>query len=162
MSGKCSCIRKDFDFDLSQDVCSDITYQDRSVFQEGVDAATVLSYTLDVTDPGGYTKSYDVTVGTPLHLDLGTCVTPGVYTFSTAPCDEVFTKKAAILCTLWCGYLRAFAKIGRGVDTAFVREIRTNLERIQQVVNSDTDTAVILTEKVIRDLKRVNCECACY
>lgn len=156
---KCSCITGFYDFDLVQDKCSDILYIDRSTWQTGAEYSTTPEYTLDIKFPSGETNSYSVTVGTPLHLDLGSCVTPGVYTFSVDSCQDTWTKRTSILCLLWCGYLRAVAK--RGIDDSITRSIRERLEYIPTLVETDFVAAQELTETVTRDLKKINCGCQC-
>lgn len=154
----CACIRKYYDFDIIDNgKCSDVIYLDRSDFQEGFQGTP--EYTLSIENSRGDVTEHQVTVGTALHLDF-TCK-PDVYTFKVTSCKENFYKRTAILCELWCGYLKAVAKIGRGVEYETVRSIRERLEYIPLIVNTDFDTAVRLTETVERDLKRINCECKC-
>ena len=116
-------------------------------------------YTVNVKAPSGETSSYNVTVGTPLHMNLGTCVTPGVYTFSVESCQDNYTKRTSILCLLWCGYLRAVAK--RGIDDVVVRSIRERLDYIPTLVETDFVAAQELTETVTRDLRKINCHYQC-
>jgi hypothetical protein len=156
---KCSCIVGYFDFDLVQDKCSDIIYLDRSNWMAGPEYSSTPTYTLKIKAPHGDTSTHNVTVGTPLHLNLGSCVTPGVYTFSVESCQDVYTKRTSILCILWCGYLRAVAK--RGIEDSVVRSIRERLEYIPSLVETDFVAAQELTETVERDLRKINCNCQC-
>ena len=154
---QCSCI-KEFDFDLIQTNCRDIIYLDRSLFQDGPGYSK--TYTLNITSQS-VTKSYTVTAGIPLHLDLGGCVDPAVYTFYVDSCTDRFTKKAAIICTLECGWLKAVAKLGQGVDSKVIKELREDIDYISLIANTDYKTAVSLTENVQRRLKQINCDCSC-
>lgn len=161
---KCACIRETYDFDLIQTSCSNITYIDRSSYQEGADYTDTPGYTVTVKSPSGGTTDYQVTKGIPLHLNLGTCVTPGVYTFTVHSCIDTYSKRVAILCSLWCGYLKAVAKLANravGIDRSAIKSIRERLEYIPLIANTDHETATNLTETVVRDLKKINCECAC-
>ena len=157
----CACIRGSFDFDLIQDVCSDIVYRDRSTWQQGEEFSETPSYTLTIEDPSGKKTDHTVTVGTPLHLNLGECVTPGIFSFEVVSCADKYTKKVAIVCSLWCGYLRSFAKIGKGVDVPFLRSIRERIEHIERIAGTDFVSAQQLTDDVARDIRKINCECAC-
>jgi hypothetical protein len=159
----CACIRDTYDFDLNQADCTDIIYQDRSTFQAGPQYTSPPFYTLNVTDPGGVVKTYEVTSGIPLHLNLGKCLEPGVYTFSVDSCTENFTKKVAILCSIECGYLRAITKIGKGVDVDIVRSIRERIEYAKLSTSfGDINTARELVQSIILDIRRINCECTCF
>lgn len=152
---QCACIQE-FDFDLIQTNCRDIIFIDHSTFQIGGNK----TYTLHIESQSG-TKTYTVQAGTPLHLDLGGCVDPSVYTFWAESCQYKVTKKAAIICTLWCGWLKSTAKIGRGVDSNTVKNIRENLEYISLIANTDYRTATELTKEVTRIIKSINCDCSC-
>lgn len=157
---KCSCIVGSYDFSLDQTNCSDIIYLDHSTWQQGADFASPPTYTLSIEDSGGKVTTHEVTVGTPLHLKDLAC-TPGVFQFSTISCTKKVTKKVAIICNLWCGWLRAVSKLGE-VDAEIVRSIRVRLEYISLAVSyGDTQTAVELISSVTRDLKRINCSCEC-
>lgn len=159
---QCSCIKKDYDFSLSQVSCSSIIYTDRSTWDSGPDYALTPSYTLVVETPSGGEKEFEITVGTSTKLDLGDCPT-GIYKFSVTTCTDKFYKHTAILCNLWCGYLKAFAKIGKGVDNQFIRDIRERLESIPMSVSyGDIITAQQDTEFVTRELRRVECSCSCF
>lgn len=154
----CACIRKFYDFDIvDTGDCSDVLYIDRSDFQEGYTG--IPSYTLTIENSRGEKTEHSVTQGIPLHLDFS--CKPDVYTFQVTSCTEVFTKRTAILCELWCGYLKAVAKLGKGVEYETVRSIRERLEYIPLIANTDFETAIHLTRTVQRDLLRINCECSC-
>lgn len=161
MASKCSCIRGNFDFYIEQNQCSKIIYHDRSTWQTGSEYITPPTYTLNVKDQGGFTKQFQIIVGVSTELDLGKCP-EGIYTFSVTSCTETFTKWAAILCNLYCGYLKAISKIGKGIDVEIVRSIRERLEYIEQTVNGDFLTAKSLVASVEIDLKHINCLCSCY
>lgn len=155
----CSCINGWYDFDLIYSSCKKILYIDRSVWMVGKDFSSP-QYILTVTNEGGYSKQYEYT-GTPLYLDFGDCPTPGTYTFSVETCGEPFQKRKALLCTLQCGYLRAVAKID-DLHQDLVTSIRERINQIDHLVShSDFLTASELTDTVVRDLKRINCDCSC-
>lgn len=157
----CSCIRGTYDFDLAGK-CSDLLYIDRSTWQTGPEYTSIPEYTVAIKFPSGENKSYNVKVGTPLHLDLGQCVPPGVFEFKVDSCTDTYFKRTAILCSLECGYLKAAAKIGKGVEIPFLRSIRERLDYIPTLVETDFIAAQELTETVIQDLKKSNCDCGCY
>lgn len=159
MANKCGCIRNDFDFDLNQVNCSKITYTDKSTFQSGEDYTTTPTYTLNLILPDGSEKSYEVTVGTPLDLNLGDCVQPGIATFSVTTCTDKWTKRAALICSLWCGYLKAAAVLG--ISSSKLKEIREDIQDIEIIASSDFITTAKLIEKVDRELDRINCRCQC-
>jgi hypothetical protein len=161
MANKCACIRRFYDFDLQETNCSKIVYSDRSDFQQGDEYTDTPSYTLNLTSPDGSTSSYNVTVGTGLTIDLGKCTLPGIYEFSVTSCTEVFTKRVPIICSLYCGYLKAVAKLGKGVEVEMLRSIRERLEYITQIASTDFVTASFLIDSVSRDLERINCDCSC-
>lgn len=150
----CACIRY-FDFDITEPTCKSIIYIDRSSFQGSG------GYTLTLIHPDGTKSNYEVS-NIPLHIDLGTCVPAGVYEFTTSTCGETFSKKFPILCSLECGYLKASAKLGRGIEIESLRSIRERIDRIRELVSyGDIDSAVELTQSVERDLKKINCSCTC-
>lgn len=156
---KCSCIRGTYDFFLDQTQCSNVIYLDHSTWQEGPDYGTP-TYTLSIEDNGGNITEHSVTQGVPLYLDLS--CSSGVYTFSVVSCLDTFTKDVAILCSLECGYLKATAKLGRGVEVETLRSIRERIDFIKQSVGfGDIDTARDLTQSVEFDLKQINCSCKC-
>lgn len=157
---KCSCILGTYDFSLDQTACSDIIYQDRSVFQTGADFVSPPTYTLSIEDSGGKITEHKVTVGVPLHLDLS-CAS-GVYKFTVVSCTEVFYKYVAIVCQAECGYLRAVAKLGRGVEVEILRSIRERIEYVKQAVGfGDIETARDLLKTIDRDISMINCSCKC-
>lgn len=159
--GNCACIRSSYDFDLVQTKCSSITYIDRSVWQSGAEYSDTPSYVLNLTLPDGSTKTYDVTVGTPTHIDLGNCVAAGIYEFSVVSCTEKYSKKIAIICSLYCGWLRAINKLGQGVEIETIRSIRERLEYIEVISSSDILTAAALINSVERDIDKISCQCVC-
>lgn len=161
MAKKCACIRKDFDFDLIGSKCSDIVYVDHSTFQEGPDYSDFPTYTLSIEDPNGSVTSHQVTKGIPLHLNFGKCVVPGVYTFSADSCTEKFYKKAVITCTLWCGYARVAAKLGKAVDSVTLRSIRERIESAEGSASNDFLTAAAHINAAERLIERYDCGCAC-
>lgn len=152
---KCSCILE-FDFDILQMDCKNIQYWDRSRFQAGGEK----TYTLNIKSQSG-TKSYTVVSGIPLHLDLGECVDPAVYTFWVDSCTERFTKKAAITCQLDCGWLKAVAKIGKGVKSETIKDLREDIDYVSLIANSDYSTAVKLVDNISRRLRQLECDCFC-
>lgn len=155
----CDCIRK-FSFDLQQDTCESILFVDRSEWQVGGSSSP--SYNLKLTFPDGTTKTFNVVVGLPTRLDLGKCVPPGVYGIEVSNCDT-FTANVAITCSLWCGWLKAVTKIGKGIHIEIIRSIRERIEWIESLVTyGDVITAQALTNTVERDLKRINCDCSCF
>jgi hypothetical protein len=156
----CSCIKGVYDFDLTYTSCADIRYIDRSVWMAGP-GYTGGQYEVKMSGPGGDTRTFDIVVGQTAVLDLGNCVTPGVYTFEVTSCETVFTKQVAITCQLWCGWLRAVAKLG-SLDTATVRTLREHLEYIDYAVSyGDIETAQTLVKSVSSGLAKINCECSC-
>jgi len=158
----CACIRGTYDFDLTYTTCKDIVYIDRSTWQEGVGFDSNISYSLKITLPDGSIRNETVVVGQPLHLDFGNCPEPGVYNFAVETCGEPFYKDFPILCTLECGRLKAAAKLGRGADVKMLRSIRERIELIEDSVSfGDIISAREHVDTVKRDLKRINCECAC-
>lgn len=159
MAQKCGCIRNDYDFSLKQDSCSKITYTDHSTFQTGAEYTSTPSYTLNVTLPDGSLKTYTVTVGTPLELELGDCVQSGIAEFSVISCDKKFTKRAALTCQIWCGYLRVAAIHGIGSDK--LKSIREDIQDAELTAATDFITAAKLIEKIDRELDRLNCRCSC-
>lgn len=159
MAQKCGCIRNDYDFDLKQVSCSKIVYTDKSTFQQGEDYTLTPQYTLNLTLPDGSMKSYTVTVGTPLNLDLGDCVEPGIAEFSVTSCLSTFTKRAALSCQLWCGLLKAAAV--EGITSDRIRELREDILDFELTASTDFITATKLLDKITRDLDRINCRCSC-
>ncbi len=158
----CRCIRDTYDFDLIYTSCKDITYRDRSTWQEGVGFDPNISYTLVITLPGGATQTHQVFVGQELPLNFGNCPEPGIYKFSVNSCTEEFHKYFPILCTLECGYLRAVAKLGKGIDVKGLRSIRERIEHIKDLVSyGDIVSSQDLVDTVERDLSKINCECSC-
>lgn len=159
----CSCINGVYDFDLhlAEGNCKTITYIDRSVWMVGPDYPKVPSYTFTVTDSEGNSKEFTHTVGIPTVLDLGDCVSPDVYTFSVSTCIDNYTKAKPILCSLWCGYLRAVKKRD-SVTVQDLRDIRERIEYIEQLVSyGDIMSARQLVQIVSRNLRRINCNCGC-
>lgn len=149
----CACIRK-YDFDLSYSSCKDLLYIDRSEFQ------TPGNYTLQVIDEAGSIKEYPVTPGIPVRLTIGDCA-QGIYTFKVPQnCQHEIYKKVAVLCNVKCGWLRAVAKLG--AEHEMIRSLDDRIAQIDYAVRDDRITvAQQLMETVIRDLKRINCECSC-
>lgn len=156
----CNCIVDVYDFEITQDACDRIYYHDRSTWGK-TEAGAKVGYTLKVTDPTGSVTSYQVIAGVPLKLELGNCAIPGVYDFEVESCDN-FAKKYPIVCSLWCGWLKAVAKLGGAIDVSIITSIRERIEYILKVSSTDFNTARDLTETVIRDLKKINCECSCF
>lgn len=156
----CSCIRGIYDFDLLFTSCADLRYVDRSVWMAGP-GYTGGVYEVEVEAPSGAISTFTHVVGETTVLDWGKCVPPGIYTFRVKSCQETFEKKVPVLCKLWCGWLRAVAKLETfGSDT--IREIREQLEMIPFAVSyGDITTAQALTAAVDRRLTKINCECSC-
>lgn len=156
----CSCIKGLYDFDLTYTSCGDIRYHDRSTWMAGPGYSGG-QYQVTMTAPSGSETTFDVIVGQPVSLDLGDCVEPGVYTFAVTSCEETFTKQKAILCKLWCGWLRAVSKLGT-IETQTIRDIREKIEYIDNAVSfGDIETAQALVKSVTMSLKKINCECSC-
>lgn len=150
----CVCIRK-YDFDLSYTSCKDLVYVDRSEFQsEGG------TYTLQVINETGNVKEYpNILPGVPVRIDIGKC-TSGIFTFAVVLCDKDYSKKRAVLCLEKCGWLKAVAKLG--AENPMIRSLDDRISQIDYAVRDDRITvAQDLLVTVRRDLKRINCECAC-
>jgi hypothetical protein len=160
MANKCACIRDTYDFDLVQTRCDEILYIDRSTFQEGAEYSSTPSYELYVTFPDGSIKEYSVTKGTPLKLDLGDCPLQGIYTFKAYSCTDSFTKRTAVVCRLYCGWLKAVAKLGQ-LDIETIRSIRERLDYAVEISSTDFITAAKILDSTSRDLDRINCSCQC-
>lgn len=159
---RCSCITNFFDFTLDELSCGSIYYIDRSTWQEGAEYTAEKTYELKIEHPDGHESVHQVTVGVPLKLDLGECVRPEMYRFSTVSCTKEYFKDYPILCALRCGYLKAAAKLGAGVHVGVLREIRENTDRIQELTSyGDIESARALLEIVSTKLKSINCDCSC-
>lgn len=149
----CACIRR-YDFDLSYTSCKDLVYVDRSELQ------TPGTYTLQVIDEAGSINEYSVTPGVPVRLNIDGCG-QGIYTFKVPyNCQYEVFKKAAVLCTVKCGWLKAVAKLG--AEDPLIRSLDDRIAQIDYAVRYDQiPVARDLLATVKRDLRRVNCECTC-
>lgn len=158
MAQKCSCLKGTYDFLITQTRCGEVTYLDRSEWQTGAEFVSAPEFQLSIKFPDGSTRTYDGTVGTPIDLNLGECVEPGVYTASVTSCLDTYSKKFAITCSLWCGFLKSVAKVGY---TDHIRDIKERIERAEISAATDFVTAISLIKSVKRDLERIDCSCGC-
>jgi hypothetical protein len=156
---KCGCIRGSYDFSLQQTSCGSLTYIDLSTFQEGEDYTDTPSYEMSAILPDGTIKTYQVTKGIPLSLNFGECVSPGIIEFQVVSCLDKFSKRAALTCSLWCGYLKASTVEGISVER--IRELREEILDVELIASTDYITAAKMIEMIERKLDRINCRCQC-
>lgn len=156
---KCGCIRGTYDFSLQQTRCDHIIYTDLSTFQEGSEYTLTPSYELKVTLPDDSIKTYTVTSGTPLDLEFGECMEPGIAIFEVVSCTEKFTKRVALTCSWWCGYLKAASS--QGISAEKLKSIREDIQDVELIASTDFITASKLGDKITRELERINCRCSC-
>ena len=160
-----------YDFEVAITGCETLTYKDESIWMEGPQFSPPSVYTLRIQAPDGRSADVEVSAVSANRLSgedlgFGKCFPGGIYCLSAVGGPGVghktFTRKAALLCSQYCGLQKVIAQIPGGLKVERAMRLQAYLKYAEVAAHlGDEQTAQQWIGLVDEELILLNCKCKC-
>lgn len=164
---KCSCIKKNFDFQFDAIDTKIILFQDLSDWMQEDHYIKPEYYTIQIKQPHSkkfYEKkvdavSYNKITSEDIGLSGSLCLPEGIYTIKTESCGNVFMRYKALTPDLEC---RLSCALLQGVDPLTVAKLEEQIKSIHYNVERDRAIEASKIYKIVkREIDLLDCNCNC-
>lgn len=159
---QCSCIRGNYNFEITKSECSKMIYTDLSQWMDDEGYTVPETYTVVITRPDSKRPTQlEVTTQGVTEISFGgSCLPDGVYCFQVESCGVTYTRYKAYTCTAECKVSNVLAELDIDDDHSHLTEITLHLEAIHNFAENGQNKSAEKEYKIVKKLlDRLNCDC---